>query len=96
MQSVRAALQVFGDHATVYDYQERQQLLAKLALVCTSSGAVEVAGEVHATLVSLQRYIENNSQLIIHRGKLTYGKLLVLHEIRQNYVFAEIPLSNEW
>ena len=65
---------MFADHATVFDYQERQRLLADLVSLCTSSGSVDVAGEVHATSTSLQIYFEYSPKLSIQRGTVTYSE----------------------
>lgn len=74
LQSIRAALQVFTDHATVCDYQERQRLLTELVSLCTNSGAVEIAREIRASSAALQFDTEFRPQPSIQRGTITYGE----------------------
>ena len=85
-QELRAALQVFTDHATVCDHQVRASLLAELAAVCGASGhggagaVVGMSGEVRISAARLAVYSEHLPQHILQQGTVQYSELCdVLH-----------------
>lgn len=73
-QELRAALQVFTDHATVCDYQMRARLLAELTALCNNhafSVSVSVAGEVSASSARLDVYSDH---LTLQHGAVKRGE----------------------
>ena len=74
-QKLRAALQVFTDHATLSDYHVRASLLAELATLCSNNTLnSNIAGEVMASSSRLDMYSQRHSQLTLQRGHAVFGR----------------------
>lgn len=82
-QKLRAALQVFTDHATLGDYHVRASLLAELATLCGNDTlSSNIAGEVMASSSSLDMYSQHHSQLTVQRGNVVFGRPLYQCDIQ--------------
>lgn len=71
-QALRAALQVFTDHATLSDYQVRAKLLSEL---CACSANISwAAHEISSSASRLTLYSDHLQELFASRGSVNFSE----------------------
>ena len=74
---MKAALQVFSNHATVRDYNMRMQLMEELVSLYTADSP-HIAGTARACCASLEFRVKHRIAVTMRRGEHSWGRRVMM------------------